>query len=369
VEEDQVPTTLLEGIIHDAMQANRGGKIEPLEDAYLAILSLGKRLNWGALNTLLKAIDDTSSLKEVARQVRANEGRLPRIYAGVVLSTDASRLVGFVNRHKQAGVEDVAFAVRGGKASLETLLQRQQRIYHPPSHADPSPFVGELARLWQKIHSFQAFLALLLKYTLVLAGGWLWAWAGLTLFNSRDLAFRPARNWLAPCVFFAAMAVLSALILSEPFLLPRTAKDNLGWQIQFPMAGPAISATLTQPTKSSHMIDQVSLFSLLIFLALQAVIYFFCRRRLFQIKRELVSSRLKLKLLENEENLFDAGLYFGFVGTVVSLILVSIGIIRPSLMAAYSSTSFGIIFVSVLKIFYLRPLRRKLIIESDSQPS
>jgi hypothetical protein len=34
-------------------------------------------------------------------------------------------------------------------------------------------------------------------------------------------------------------------------------------------------------------------------------------------------------------------------------------------MSAYSSTSFGIIFVSVLKIFHVRPMRRKLIIESE----
>jgi hypothetical protein len=37
-------------------------------------------------------------------------------------------------------------------------------------------------------------------------------------------------------------------------------------------------------------------------------------------------------------------------------------------MAAYSSTSFGIIFVSILKIFHLRPLRRQLILESDARP-
>ena len=65
--------------------------------------------------------------------------------------------------------------------------------------------------------------------------------------------------------------------------------------------------------------------------------------------------RIKLKLLENEDHLFDAGLYLGFAGTIVSLILVSLGVIQPSLMAAYSSTSFGIIFVSIFKIFNLRP--------------
>ena len=35
-------------------------------------------------------------------------------------------------------------------------------------------------------------------------------------------------------------------------------------------------------------------------------------------------------------------------------------------MAAYSSTSFGIIFVSVFKIFHLRPLRRNLLLEAEA---
>jgi len=48
--------------------------------------------------------------------------------------------------------------------------------------------------------------------------------------------------------------------------------------------------------------------------------------------------------------------------------LVSLGVIKPSLMAAYSSTSFGIIFVSFFKIFHLRPLRRKLLLDVEGEP-
>ena len=48
---------------------------------------------------------------------------------------------------------------------------------------------------------------------------------------------------------------------------------------------------------------------------------------------------------------------------------MSLGIVKFSLMAGYSSTSFGIIFVSILKIFHVRPLRRKLILESETHPA
>jgi hypothetical protein len=37
-------------------------------------------------------------------------------------------------------------------------------------------------------------------------------------------------------------------------------------------------------------------------------------------------------------------------------------------MVAYSSTSFGILFVSVFKIFHLRPVRRKLVLEAEAEP-
>jgi hypothetical protein len=34
---------------------------------------------------------------------------------------------------------------------------------------------------------------------------------------------------------------------------------------------------------------------------------------------------------------------------------------------AYSSTSFGILFVSFFKIFHLRPVRRKLLLEAEAE--
>ena len=106
---------------------------------------------------------------------------------------------------------------------------------------------------------------------------------------------------------------------------------------------------------------------MLLFFVLQALLYVACIVKLAEIRRQRVGSRIKLKLLENEDHLFDAGLYLGFVGTIISLILVSVGVFKqPSLMAAYSSTSFGIIFVSAFKIFHLRPARRKLLIESET---
>jgi hypothetical protein len=111
------------------------------------------------------------------------------------------------------------------------------------------------------------------------------------------------------------------------------------------------------------IMNHLSLLTLLLFFVLQALIYTACLFKLAEIRRQNLSCRLKLKLIENEDHLFDAGLYLGFAGTIISLILVSLGVIQPSLMAAYSSTSFGIIFVSIFKIFHVRPARRTLLLE------
>ena len=54
------------------------------------------------------------------------------------------------------------------------------------------------------------------------------------------------------------------------------------------------------------------------------------------------------------------------VVTIISLIVASMGLVKFSLMAAYSSTSFGIIFVVIFKIFHLRPARRKLLLEAEA---
>ena len=112
--------------------------------------------------------------------------------------------------------------------------------------------------------------------------------------------------------------------------------------------------------------NRASLLTLLIFFVLQALIYISCLVKLAEIRRQRVVPRVKLKLLENEEHLFDAGLYLGFAGTIISLILVSLNVIQQSLMAAYGSTSFGIIFVVIFKIFNLRPAKRQLLLEAEN---
>jgi len=171
--------------------------------------------------------------------------------------------------------------------------------------------------------------------------------------------FHVAREFL-----FALGFLFVVLLLSEPFLAQESQKADVPFRLRLPMAGGAVQAG--SAIEKPNVMNQTILLTLLLFFVLQGLIYVSCLVKLAEIRRQKVPPRIKLKLLENEDHLFDAGLYLGFVGTIMSLILVSMHIIEFSLMAAYSSTSFGIVFVCVFKIFHLRPARRKLLLEAET---
>jgi hypothetical protein len=155
------------------------------------------------------------------------------------------------------------------------------------------------------------------------------------------------------------------LLVSEPFLAQESQKTEFRFQLRLPPVGGAVP--VSRPGANQTFMNQEVLLTMLLFFVLQALLYVACVVKLAEIRQQQISPRMKLKLLENEDHLFDAGLYLGFFGTIVSLILVSLGVFKqPSLMAAYSSTSFGILFVSFFKICHLRAARRKLLLEADA---
>ncbi|HVU27933.1 MAG TPA: hypothetical protein VHG71_09385, partial [Verrucomicrobiae bacterium] len=168
-------------------------------------------------------------------------------------------------------------------------------------------------------------------------------------------------------ILFALGFLLVVLLLSEPFLAQENQKETFSFRLHLPTTGSAVTTGFlnAHPTLMNNLI----LLTLLLFFVLQGLIYIACLVKLAEIRRQNIPPRMKLKLLENEEHLFDAGLYLGFVGTIISLILVSMGVIKFSLMAAYSSTSFGIVFVCIFKIFNLRPARRRLLLEAEATES
>jgi hypothetical protein len=271
----------------------------------------------------------------------------------------------------QTGLADLGASLRFGAGGVNELLRRNVRVHNSRFDrqvAAGAPF-GAVSAALAELCWRMPRLGLTLKWLLYLAAGFLMAAALHFARPAASALERPlqVRGFhLAREMLFALGFLLVVLLLSEPFLAQESQRVEFPFRLRLPMVGSVVPAGTRG---GNQAIMNLSLLTLMLFFVLQALLYMASLVKLAEIRRQNLPSRIKLRLLENEDHLFDAGLYLGFAGTIISLILVSLGVIQPSLMAAYSSTSFGIIFVSVFKIFHLRPERRKLLLEAEAAPA
>lgn len=357
--EDGRTTSTLGGEVNQlAIEAARGGDSGRLETALLDFMSLGQRFNYGQLQAFVGGIRDVATLDRMTELVRRSDDRLPVLFAAVHLSGDPAGVADYLMHFSKTGLADLGASLRYGHGGVDELLRRDQRLHQ--SRLGP-PLAGEYALLRPRV-------ALMVKWLLYLAGGFLLA-AAMHFARAVPRLERPlqVRGFHVAREFLFALGFLAVVLLvSEPFLAEESQKVQMPFRLRLPMVGDAVRPGTLAASPASFM--NQSLLTLLLFFVLQALIYTACVVKLAEIRRQNIPARVKLRLLENEEHLFDAGLYLGFCGTIISLILVSLGVVKPSLMAAYSSTSFGIIFVSAFKIFNLRPVRRRLLLEAESMP-
>ena len=352
-----------------ASASNQGGDPQRLEQALLDVMSLGQRFNWGQLVEFTRQIQDTETLRLLAHLFRGSDADVPMLFAAVELSGKPGPVANYLLGFSRTGMKDLGASLRFGAGGLNELLRRNQQLYssrflRPVSGQTP---FGAVLSAASELCWRMPRLGLMMKWLFYLAGGYLLAAA---LHFARPAASALERSLqvrgfhVAREILFALGFLLVVLLLSEPFLAQDSQRVEFPFRLRVPTMGRAVPAGTTGAARA--IMNQLSLLTLLLFFVLQGLIYTACLFKLAEIRRQNLPSRVKLKLLENEDHLFDAGLYLGFAGTIISLILVSLGVIQPSLMAAYSSTSFGIIFVSVFKIFHLRPVRRKLLLEAEA---
>jgi hypothetical protein len=266
-------------------------------------------------------------------------------------------------------MNDLAASLHYGAGGVKELIKRDQRLKESwlSRQAAAGGPVGQAVLGLADLSLRSPRLALALKWFFYLAGGFLLAAAlhfGRPTVPRLERPLQVRGFHIARESLFALGFLLVVLLLSEPFLAQESQKMEFPFRLRLPMVGSVVPAG-NAPAKSPIM-NQMSLLTVLLFFVLQGLLYTASLVKLAEVRRQRVAPRIKLKLLDNEDHLFDAGLYVGFAGTIISLMLVSVGVIKqPSLMAAYSATSFGIIFVSFFKIFNLRPLRRQLLLEAE----
>ncbi len=374
-QEGWLSTGLREAAAGLASEAGRGADSQRFEQFLLDLISLGQRFNWSQMTVFLAKVDNPETLRHLAILGRKAGGDLPVLFSAVYLSGRPAEVVAYLMEYSKNGLKDLKVSLAYGAGGLKEVLRRRLPVCQGGSPAVLGRYepLSGLRRVALEYCWLMPGFAVGAKWLCYLAGGFCLA---LALHFARRPAtaleqplqvpgFPAAREFL-----FALGFLTAVLLVTEPLLAQESQKVDFPFRLRLPTSGGVVSAGITRTNPSlMNQVNQLSLLTLLLFFVLQALIYTACLVKLAEIRRQKVPPRMKLKLLENEEHLFDAGLYLGFVGTIISLILVSLGVIRPSLMAASSSTSFGIIFVSILKIFHVRPLRRTLILENEANPS
>ena len=342
----------LRGLAETAMEQKNLGELEPV---CIDLLSLGRRLNWLQLCEIMRVTDSTKAVGEFAQLVRATPDDLPLVYSAALLSGSADRVTAYLMLYGRNGMADMKLALSLGEGALNQLLLRQVPVNrHPVPSFGPATL---LALLYPK-------LALATKYLGFLLGAF-FIFRGLDrmLFDPRlDAATHAHVKSGVLAILTAGMLVLA----TEPFLL----KSAPPSEFQFKLTVPVL-ANISDPTSLTHVentftMDTSTLLSIGFFALLQVGMYLLCLAKMREIDLQNIPALLKLRLMENEENLFDGGLYIGIAGTATALVLQVLKVIEPNLLAAYSSNLFGIICVALVKIRHVRPFKRRLILESQT---
>jgi hypothetical protein len=367
---------LAQQIGQTAAQASLGtpAAVRALEDFAIATLSLGRQLDHRSLADLAHMTNSLSDWGEMATLFRSQPERIDVLYTALRFEQASSPIFSYLSLYPETGNKDLDAALKNGPSATQELLSEALPIYRPAGlAATVVPFLSQyrpqdLVKLSLENRSgalaLKAGLLLFSGLAFALAMGAAWR---ASLSDTKPIA-RSTPSIIARNFFISLVVALTLWALFEPEILKskntETDSDSAP-RIEFVVADSLQS--LKSPVKAMQELNQVTLLVLALFFIAQLVIYCFCLIKLKEIGKQKLSASLKLKLLENEENLFDFGLYLGLGGTVLSLILVAVGIVEASLMAAYASTLFGILFVAMLKVLNLRPYRRHLIMEANSE--
>lgn len=339
-----------------AEQAADTGRLGELEPFFIDLLSLSQRLDWVQLGELLRRTEDSGTVGEYAHLARVASDQLAVLYAAALFSGSADRVAEYLIRFGKTGAEDLQFALGRGQGAVRQLVQRQVSVNRErgPVLADAADF----ALLHPRATLALKYLGYLLGAFLVLRG------LDRRLFP-RDEApslRRPHMQNAVLALFCAGLLVLA----TEPYLLKAAPLSEYRFKIVMPLLAnsaipPPPAAAIATPAMNTSTVVSIGFFALM-----QVAIYIVCLRKLAEIQRQELPPLLKLRLVENEDNLFDSGLYLGMMGTAAALVMQVLGLIDPNLLAAYSSNLFGLVCVALVKIRHVRGCKRQLIMEAEA---
>lgn len=362
-------SALPEGIQRPLLDAIAGAleghaaDLNRLESLYIGILTLGRHANWLQLASLMGQFDSPQQLLFAAQALQEDPAKFPILFAGLQNAASTGLLADYLARHGDRGWKALGVALSMGQGAVKSLLVFDKPVYQPPEiwYRLPLGMRDSQQHFKGFAESYPGAAIGLRALSFTLCGFFLVGVLRVLILGGRPRPDQVKRVLINLDSLVGGVLVMILLwVLIEPGLLEFQPNKEGSLQINLAQVIPGRDA-LTQET--STMIDQVTILILLLFFVLQLLVFIFGLLKITEVRRRSVGPDKKIELLENEENLFDLGLYVGLGGTVSALILVVLNVVDASLMAAYASTLFGIIFVAILKIGFLRPYRRQLILQ------
>jgi hypothetical protein len=339
----------------EAVQTHRLGDLEYF---YLDLLALGKRLNWIQLCELLRLTDSTRTVGEYAHLAQVAADQLPLLYSAALFTGSADSVARYLLAYGKTGAADLRFALGLHEGAVRQLVSRQVPVNH--GWTAPVDFAAAFALLHPRLTLLAKYLGYFLGAFLMLRGVDRWL-----LLPFRRAASSALDSRALPRMQSGALALLIAfvvIITTEPFLLRAAPLSEYRFHIVIPVLANTATPSPSPSTSAPSTMATSTVVSIGVFALLQVVTYLICLLKISEIDRQNVPLSLKLRLMENEENLFDSGLYVGMMGTATALVLQVLGVIDQNLLAAYSSNLFGLICVAFVKIRHVRGYKRRLIL-------
>ena len=346
----------LRSLADTAVSQQALGDLEPF---FMDLLSLARRLDWGQLAELMRRTDSARTLGEFAHLARVAPDDLALIYAAALFSDSADRVANYLIEFGKAGLEDLRLALGFGQGAVRQLVLRQVPVNlsgTPALHAG-----AELALTQPQLMMGLKYLGYFLGLWLLLRGLDRW------LVTPDGMAALPSKLVHMKAGVLALVLGLLLIAITEPFLLKAAPLSEFRQRVH--LALDISNSTLISDRQSSTTMAPSNLISIAVFAALQVAVYFVCLLKIREVARQPVGPLVKLRLMENEENLFDLGLYVGIGGTAAAMVLITLGITEANLLAAFSSNLFGITCVALVKIRHVRPFKRQLILEGQIEAS
>jgi hypothetical protein len=326
-----------------------------LESMLIDLLALGRRLDWRQLTEVAGSVETRATWATLGRLAREGGEPFALTLASALAGGSTERAVRYRELHAGDADADLRLALAAGQGAVRLLVERGV-----PVNRQPAPAPGVLVEL-ALLHPERA---LALRFALCVAGAYLVLRAldaGL-----RRVAAAPDAGMFHLRSGALALVLTGVFVLAtEPYLGRAVPERGAGLVLAMPVLGNLADPATLKTVTPSFAMDTHSLLAIALFGALQILMYLICLAKIRSLDALALPPLVKLRLMENEENLFDGGLYLGIGGTATALVLQVLGLVDPNLLAAYSSNLLGITCVALVKIRHVRPFKTQLILAAQ----